>query len=668
MAKFCHNCGAQLSDGDVFCMNCGTRQAGSPSQPQPVQPQPSAAAPEPPKKKKKTGLIAGIVAAAVVLALAAVAVFWVWPSFLSPEARYEKYMSRGDTALEAEQYAEAREAYTKAIGLKLEKADPYLGRGDACLALESLGDAIADYESALELEPERAEIYLRLADACVADGDTERAREVLREGIDTADNTKKLESRLDELSPPLASLSGVTGLIQESLSGTELVQDIQEQTGASLAGAFENSARAVAAAMERSPYSALGTFASALVEGQLSASLDMHDAEHSLTMQADLCTDLAALEASLTASMTADGQTAAGELYLGPESGAFHTDLVDSRWYGVTWATLLDDLESSVFVETGAINPEDIAALREELNSALAMGEQAGSLDLSGVDFERYLTLLLAIEPLVESGTDAAGRDYTAVSVPFAAVIGTTADVCDALAADAAVMELAAQLVELTGEDASALRAQWQSELSNAAAGLRNSDVSGSVDLTVNTLNGYVDSIVVSGAPAIDGETMTMQYVISFEYENDMLTRMDILFDASEPYGDTVHLSCTYEAAVEGDVYSDRLAVQYSDGYDSGLVSISNEWNQPTGDITTTVYGGYDEVSLHYTLRTLPSGAELRLDTQELTGVEGEIVLAAYPGEAYLTRPDSFVNLDEWDQDFLEALENASYALEDMLD
>ena len=34
---FCHYCGTQLSDGDLFCIRCGTRQDVTPA-PQSVEP------------------------------------------------------------------------------------------------------------------------------------------------------------------------------------------------------------------------------------------------------------------------------------------------------------------------------------------------------------------------------------------------------------------------------------------------------------------------------------------------------------------------------------------------------------------------------------------------------------------------------------------------------
>ena len=98
---FCSNCGTKVTAQDVFCPECGCRiehpqtiaqEVREPVViPAPEAPVTPAAAfePEPaaPKKKSKKGLIIGVVAAVVALALAAAVVFWLLPTLRGSETK-----------------------------------------------------------------------------------------------------------------------------------------------------------------------------------------------------------------------------------------------------------------------------------------------------------------------------------------------------------------------------------------------------------------------------------------------------------------------------------------------------------------------------------------------------------------------------------------------------
>ncbi len=704
MAKFCHNCGSQLDDGMLFCGSCGAKQQEAAPQAQPVPQQPvqqvqpqqpvyqqpvyqQPAAPQPPKKKK-TGLIVGLSAAIVaVIALVCAGIFWIYPSFFSPEAKYEKYMDQAETALDAEEYDDAIEAYTKAIALKLNKIEPYIGRGDAHFKAENFEDAIDDYESALAINEAEADVYVKIANAYIELDDTDAALEALREGLEITEGDKDIQELIDELDPPLfggaisdvlppeinEALSGVGTVIEDSINAIELPDGVNAETVSGIPTAVANTSAAIGNTFAASPYAALTDFIVALVDGQLSASVNMADEEHSLQAQADLCVDLEQLQASLAASMTVDGQSAQADLYIGEDGAAAHSPLVDNNWYGATWATLLDDLENSIFVEQGMIYQEDIDYMREQIDvvmAQLAMLEEAALPVVNDVDLAQYASILLSVSPDIATGTDG-GREYMTISVPFETVMYAMSEMFAAMSSDAALAEIYAYISEMEGYDHATAVAEWPEMMGYMAENLNMaaSELSGSATVTIYTANGYVDSIVISFDPTVDGETIYFECILNLEYANDMLTDCAVEFYGYDGW-DEVFFNIYYQVVSEGALYSDNLYVDYYDGYDEGSMNLTTEWNRETGDVALhmTSDDGYytDSIELPFKLRSTGSGSELSMDTYEATGVEGTISLSAYPGNPSVTRPNNWIGIEDWDEGLFEKLQNAMMELESM--
>lgn len=217
---FCPQCGKQLNDGAKFCSGCGSPVAAvpTPAQPAPVQHEPvqpttpvqpepvaaqsayttyAAAAVAPEKKKSKKGLVIGIIAALVAVAvLACLFVFWIQPSFLSDEAKYHKALDTAETAMSDKTYDQAIAAYTNALDYAADrdqKMTVYLARAAANKAAENYEAAIEDYEAALGIDDEQKKVWGLLADAYLAMGDAEKAIEVLREGYEATDASSLLD-------------------------------------------------------------------------------------------------------------------------------------------------------------------------------------------------------------------------------------------------------------------------------------------------------------------------------------------------------------------------------------------------------------------------------------------------------------------------------------------
>lgn len=143
-AKFCSRCGARLEEDNTFGGQ-GTVDMGFPAPGK--------------KKRKKIWLVP---AAALVLAAAAAAAVFLWVLPGQKEKNYEAHISDGQRYLEEMDYERAEDSYLAAI----------------------------------EIEPKEAEPYLRLADIYAARHETEKAADILKQGVENA-GSSEIRERYD---------------------------------------------------------------------------------------------------------------------------------------------------------------------------------------------------------------------------------------------------------------------------------------------------------------------------------------------------------------------------------------------------------------------------------------------------------------------------------------
>ena len=77
------------------------------------------------------------------------------------------------------------------------------------LSEQNYEQAIIEFEKILEIEPMNVDAYLGLAEAYIGKGDTEKALEILRKGLEQTGDTR-LQARIDELTKPAESPSSST--------------------------------------------------------------------------------------------------------------------------------------------------------------------------------------------------------------------------------------------------------------------------------------------------------------------------------------------------------------------------------------------------------------------------------------------------------------------------
>ena len=118
-------------------------------------------------------------------------------------ANWKEQYDLGMRYLSEENYQEAILAFTEAIGVDPNQAELYIRRAGAYIALgeteENLAAAMADYEQAKELGYTAADLWLGLADLYIRQGDLDKAREVLEEGLEATGGDPDIQAKLDEL-------------------------------------------------------------------------------------------------------------------------------------------------------------------------------------------------------------------------------------------------------------------------------------------------------------------------------------------------------------------------------------------------------------------------------------------------------------------------------------
>ena len=118
-------------------------------------------------------------------------------------AGWQEQYDLGLRYLNEENFQEAILAFTEAIAIDPNRPELYVGRAGAYIAsgetAENLAAALADYETARALGYTAADLWLGLADVYIRQGDYDKAREVLEEGLAATGGDPDIQAKLDEL-------------------------------------------------------------------------------------------------------------------------------------------------------------------------------------------------------------------------------------------------------------------------------------------------------------------------------------------------------------------------------------------------------------------------------------------------------------------------------------
>lgn len=228
---YCPKCGKQNVDDARFCAGCGAvlnevQAQAAPAQP--VQPQPMTQAapaqpvvqavpmqqPQPmaqlaPVKKKKTGFKVFLAILVVLLLVGVGVVSFMFISKASHDRKVEDQLALAEQYLDELQYEEAIAAYMAVLDL-----EP---------ASEDAADGLTD-------------TYIKWAESCAADGDYDKALEILQNADDRA-SSKKIKKQVSEIEAQQEAYQEQLRIEQEQREEEErqrLAEEAREKAGETL--------------------------------------------------------------------------------------------------------------------------------------------------------------------------------------------------------------------------------------------------------------------------------------------------------------------------------------------------------------------------------------------------------------------------------------------------
>ncbi len=105
----------------------------------------------------------------------------------------------------------------------------YLGAAERYLSEMNYEQAVIEFKNILKIEPMNVDAYMGLADAYIGMGDTEKALEVLREGLEKTGDTS-LQAKIDELTKPAESSSSSSSVQTSSSTTSDTTSEPVEQS------------------------------------------------------------------------------------------------------------------------------------------------------------------------------------------------------------------------------------------------------------------------------------------------------------------------------------------------------------------------------------------------------------------------------------------------------
>lgn len=244
---YCENCGKLIEDNAKFCRYCGMKvdedvhirmgyvqgnaggQIGFSSGIIPEKAEDSG------KKKPKWGVIA----AAIVVIIVALAALIAFVIYNKPENRLERALDLGQKYLLEEDYEQAVVEFTKAIETDPNCSEGYMGRGQAYEGMggseENLDAALADYEMALEIDETITEAYIRMSDIYIMRGQHDKAEAILRKGLGKAERERRITEKLDDI-----SYSESPDMAESEITGEDVEDTLEDTSGDSAEDTVED--------------------------------------------------------------------------------------------------------------------------------------------------------------------------------------------------------------------------------------------------------------------------------------------------------------------------------------------------------------------------------------------------------------------------------------------
>ena len=436
-----------------------------------------------------------------------------------------------------------------------------------------------------------------------------------------------------------------------------------------LGRATAKTSAAIQERLDQSPYKAVQILGNSLLSGSVGCGVTYDDGANQASAQFNFNSDWENRAVSLGASGSYNGQSVDGELFLNSERAAVRSSLLDGC-YGVTFATLEDDLRASALPEALGLSEEDI----RQAGQAAEQMAKLMNLDLSGLVEDctaLYADFLDSVELESESARTEVGGSRLDCTAVYAGLDerdlrDLMLDFYDLIVEDEDIRNLAVSSMSTEGyytvteaeqqydQQARTARQQLEQQLRSLDCDL---------ELTYYLHSSQLVKVEVTGQMTVEGTTADLECYLDFgeNPEQDDWVMECIL---TSDYGDRVTLEALYTSDARGFDYSDSLELTVDQGYGATTVGLYTDWDRDSGDLAVSLSDGYDFQTGYCNLKVDGDTFTLTLDNlSDAMGLNEALRLEFTADQSAVVEEPEFVNLDQWDTAVLNEFQSAASQL-----
>ncbi len=418
--------------------------------------------------------------------------------------------------------------------------------------------------------------------------------------------------------------------------------------------------------IDKSPYKAVQILGKSVLSGSVGCGVSFNDGYTQFDGQFNLNSDWKDRAWSLGASGSYNGQSVDGELFFSKDRAAVRSSLLQNC-YGVTFATLEDDLRASVLPDYLGLSDDDIrqaGQVAEQLSKTLDFDLTRLLEDCT----ELYADFLKDIKLESESAKTEVGGKRLSCTAVYAEldekdISGLVLDLYDMVMDDEDVRNMVISSMTAEGYYTVAeAEQQYDQQIREARQELERQmrSLDCDMELTYYLSGNQLVKVEVTGEMTVDGSTANMEMFMDFG-ENPEKDDWVMECVMTSDYGDQVTMSAVYSTDVDGSDYADSLEITMDQGYGAETVGIYTDWNRKTGDLAISLDDGYDYQTGYCNLIVDGNTFTLTLDElAEALYLDGDFHLEITADQSAAVEDPDYINLDKWDQTVLEEFQSVA--------
>ena len=347
---------------------------------------------------------------------------------------------------------------------------------------------------------------------------------------------------------------------------------------------------------------------------------------------------------------------------------AFQTSLIDDQYYGITYDSFKSDLDQ--FARVADLDDELVDSLKQFYDYMTASSDN----DITGMTAkynELFESFVRELKPAVTSEKIKSGHDTVSCKVvtyqitdedivrlfrDLQVMLEDDEDLRDYLYTAFEAQSIGEDYSFGYYEDADDMYDDLLDGVDDIIDAMED-EMSGAIAISYYLSGNTLVRWGLSGDPEIDNEKLEFECTIDFG-KHPATNDIECVFNAEDDYGSEYELELTFRTATQGDTITNAIELNADeDGYDN-TVSFVTEWNKKTGFFETTIETDYDDYVIRGNLTFDKDGFKLVLDDILDDFYAGENLELTFIAHKTVSIPDpQYVNMDQWDDDFLDDLE-----------